>query len=94
LNDATVVLRRISELATANKKTAAVLGARAVVLGTFLEAVLPCLTTLQRAEVARSFRQGIEDAMSLMDDVAMPVEYHSTLLELTNAILASSARRQ
>jgi hypothetical protein len=70
-------------------KTAAVLGARAMVLGTFVEAVLPHLTPLQREEVAGSFRHGIEDAMALMDDVALPAECHSTVLELTNAILAA-----
>jgi hypothetical protein len=75
-----------------------VLGARAMVMGKFIDAVLPHLTTLQRAEVTRSFRQGIEEALSLMDDVALPAEYHSALLELTNAILATlgqgPARRQ
>jgi hypothetical protein len=74
------------------------LGARAMVLGKILEAVLPHLTTLQRVEVTRSFRQGIEEAMSLMDDVALPAEYHSALLELTKVILAAlgqeSARRR
>lgn len=30
--------------------------------------------------------------MSLMDDVALPAEYHSTLLELTNAILTALAQ--
>jgi hypothetical protein len=53
---------------------------------------------LQRVEVTRSFRQGIEEAMSLMDDVALPAEYHSALLELTKVILAAlgqeSARRR
>lgn len=69
-----------------------------MVLGKFLEAVLPHLTTVQRAAATRSFRQGIEDVMALMDDVALPAEYHSALLELTNAILAAlshePARRQ
>jgi hypothetical protein len=69
-----------------------------MVLGKFLEAALPHLTTLQRVEITRSFRHGIEDAMAQMDDVALPAEYHSALLELTNAILAElsqeSARRQ
>lgn len=37
----------------------------------------------------RSFRQGIEDVLSLMDDVVLPAEYHSALLELTNAIFAT-----
>jgi hypothetical protein len=34
--------------------------------------------------ISRSFREGIEDAMALMDDVALPAEYHSALLEFTN----------
>jgi hypothetical protein len=69
-----------------------------MVLGKILEAVSPLLATLQRVEVTRSFRQGIEEAMSLMDDVALPAEYHSALLELTKVILAAlgqeSTRRQ
>ena len=76
----------------------AVLGARTMVLGKFHDAVLPHLTPLQRVDVIRSFRLGIEDAMSRMDDVALPAEYHSTRLELTHAILATlsqgPARRQ
>jgi hypothetical protein len=80
LNDANEVLGQISELATANLKTAAVLGARAMVLSKLLEAVVPHLTTLQRAGVTPSFR-GIEEAMSMMDDVPLPAEYQSTLLE-------------
>jgi hypothetical protein len=47
---------------------------------------------LQRIEVTRSFRQGIEEAMSLMDDVPLPTEYHSTMLKLTNTIIAALDR--
>jgi hypothetical protein len=89
LDNANEVLGRMSELVTANMKTMSMLGARAMVLGKFLDAALPQLTTLQRAEVTRSFRQGIEDAMSCMDDVPLPSEYHSALLELTRTILAA-----
>jgi hypothetical protein len=60
-----------------------------MVLGKFLEVVLPHLTTLQCAEVTRSFRQGIEDVLSLTDDAVLPAEYHSALLDLTYAILAA-----
>ncbi len=60
-----------------------------MVLGKFLEAALPHLTTLQQVEIARLFRRGVEDAMSLMDDVVLPAEYHSALLQLTNSILAA-----
>ena len=63
-----------------------------MVLGKFLEAALPELTSLQRVEITRSFREGIEDALALMDDVALPAEYHSALLELTNSILAALSR--
>jgi hypothetical protein len=79
-------------LVVANTKTTSILGARAMVLGKFFEAVLPHVTTLQRVEITRSFRRGIEDAMSLMDDVALPADYHSALLELTNTILAALDR--
>jgi len=74
------------------------LGAQVMALGKFFDVTLPHLTTLQRGEIGRSFREGIEDAMSLMDDVALPADYHSALLTLTNAILAAlvheSATRQ
>jgi hypothetical protein len=85
-------LGKMSEVVTANTKAVSFLGARAMVLGKFLEAALPQLTPLQRVEITRSFRQGIEDALSLMDDVALPAEYHSALLELTNSILAALSR--
>jgi hypothetical protein len=63
-------------------------------LGKFHEAVLPYFTTPQRAAITTSFRQGVEDAMGLMDDVALPAEYHSALLELTNTILAPLGRER
>jgi hypothetical protein len=88
-NHVAEVTGRMAELVTANTRTVSMLGAWAMVLGKFLEAVLLHLTLLQRAEVARTFRNGIEDAMALEDDVALPAEYHSTLLALTNTILAA-----
>ena len=82
----------MAALVTSNTKAVSMLGARAMVLGKFFDAALPYLTTLQCIKVIRSFRQGIEDALSAMDDVALPAEYHSALLELTNAILAELGR--
>ncbi|MDH6147152.1 MULTISPECIES: hypothetical protein [Paraburkholderia] len=89
MDDANDALEQIAKLVTANTKTMSALGARVMVLGKFLAAALPHLTTLQRAGIARSFRQGIEEAMSLMDDVPLSADYHSALLELTNGILAT-----
>ncbi|MBC8725197.1 hypothetical protein F6X37_27560 [Paraburkholderia sp. 31.1] len=88
MDNANDALHRMCKLVTANTREMSVLGARAMVLGRFLDAASPHLTTQQRAKVATSFRQGIEEAMSLMDDVPLPAEYHSAMLELTNVILA------
>jgi hypothetical protein len=83
---------QIAELAAANSKIVAVLGARAMVLGKFHDTVVPYLTTSQRIAITRSFREGVEDAMALMDDVALSAEYHSALLEITNGILTVLAQ--
>jgi hypothetical protein len=93
LNTATDVLGRMSEFVTANTMAMSTLGARVMVLGKFLDAALPHLTVLQRAEVTRSFRLGIEDAMTQMDDVGLAAAYHSTLHELTNTILAALGQK-
>ncbi|HTR05773.1 MAG TPA: hypothetical protein VMJ11_03760 [Paraburkholderia sp.] len=92
MDDSNEELSRMRKLVTAYTKPMGALGARAMVLGKFFDVALPHLTTSQRCEISRSFRHGIEDAMSLMDDVALPAEYHSALLELTNAILAALVR--
>lgn len=90
LDDLKEALEGIDRLTSANTKKVSVLGARAAVLSKFLEAALPHLRTSQRAGIARSFRQGIEEAMSLTDDVCLPAEYHSALLERLNSQIPSS----
>lgn len=65
------------------------LGARVVVMSKLLDAALPHLTPLQRVAVEQAFRDGIEEAMAYVDDIAMPEQYHSTLLELTNQFLVA-----
>jgi hypothetical protein len=59
---------------------------------------LPQLTAAQCDEITRIFRHGVNDTMSITDDVEMPSAYHTALLEQTNALLAAleeqgSARR-
>ena len=92
MNDSNNAVTQMGKLTTANTKSIAILGARAMVLGTFFDVVLPHLNTSQRAQVTHSFRQGIEDVMSLMDDIALPGEYHSALLGLTNEIVAALSK--
>jgi hypothetical protein len=81
MNNPGEVLGQMSKVVTTNTKTMGVLASRAMVLGKPFAS--------QCVEISRSFRRGIEDAKSLMDDVALRAEYHSALLELTNTILGS-----
>ena len=80
-------LNHMSKIMTFNTNTTSLLGARAMVLSKFFDAALPQLTALQRSEVTRSFRNGITDAMSLMDDLELPDEYYSAMFQVTNTIL-------
>lgn len=72
MNNTNEVLGKMAGLVTTYIKAISMLGARAMVMGKFLEAALPQLTTSQRTEVARSFRQGTEKVLSSMDDVSCP----------------------
>lgn len=85
-NDA---IDQMSKFVTTNTKTVTLLGAQSMVLGKFFDAVLPQLTTTQRVETAEAFRQAIKEARLLMDELTLPVEYHTALLDLTNAILGT-----
>jgi hypothetical protein len=55
----------MTELEIANIKAIGMLEARATVLGTFSNVVLPTSRCCSKVEVARSFRHGVEDAMAL-----------------------------
>ncbi|MEC5406549.1 hypothetical protein VOM14_13415 [Paraburkholderia sp. MPAMCS5] len=68
------------------------IGARLVVLCKFVDAVLPQLSEAQCKLIGRSFREGIEDALSRTDDVAVPRAYHTTLLEQINILLTALER--
>jgi hypothetical protein len=48
-----------------------------MVVGKFLDSALSRRTGSLRVEVTRSFRLGIENALSMIDDLPLPAEYHS-----------------
>jgi hypothetical protein len=87
LNNTDALLQSLTTLVMSNGKAVSRFGAQVMVMRNFIDVALPHLTTTQRAEIAKAFRQGIENAMSLMDDISLPADYHSTLLEQTNALL-------
>ncbi|TKC78961.1 hypothetical protein FAZ69_31475 [Trinickia terrae] len=81
-------MEALRQASAKNVERVARIGAQVVVMSKLLDAMLPQLTLVQCVEVERAFRDGIEDAMACVDDIAMPGPYHSTLLELTNLYLA------
>jgi len=84
LDDALDLAKR---LVNENTHAISVIGARAIVLTKFLDAVLPYLTTSQSVMISNAFRQGLDEVLSLMDDVTVPPEHLAALLEMTNSIL-------
>jgi hypothetical protein len=63
------------------------LGAKNVVLVRLIDAVIPLLSTAQCRDAMAVFRETIEDVMALMDDQVLPPDYHSTILNETNACI-------
>jgi hypothetical protein len=61
--------------------------ARVAVVGALLISVLEHLPTAMRAGIAGSFREQIEDVLSLGDDRVMPEYFRSTLLTDVNRYL-------
>jgi len=69
------------------------LGGRLTVLYQFVGAALPQLSAIQRIEISRCFRTGIEDVLSHTEDIVLPAEYHEALVEQTHILLSALATR-
>jgi hypothetical protein len=63
MDNADEVPGQMARIVATHTKTVSMLGARSMVLGAFFDAALPHLASAQRAEVTRSFRQRIEEAL-------------------------------
>jgi hypothetical protein len=62
----------VSKAVDQSSKISALLGARVLVLGKFLEVVTPRLTDSQRNDVGREFSKGVEELVRLMDGMTLP----------------------
>jgi hypothetical protein len=87
MNDAGTLLNSLSLAVGSSTEALATLGAKFVVTARFIEAVLPTLTTGQRLETIQRFRNGVEDAMAMADDLYLPARYHEAFLEQVNTLL-------
>jgi len=80
-------LDSLTSLATINGITVVQHGARVAVVGALLMSVLEHLPTAMRANIAESFRERIEDLLSLGDDNGMSEQFQSALLTEVNRYL-------
>lgn len=81
------LLNEVVTLSKASGILAVEQGARLAVIGELLVATLAHLPMAMRADIVASFREGIEDLMSLSDDRSLPEKYHSALLTEVNRYL-------
>ena len=93
MNKTDVLLKSLTTLVASNGNAISSLGAKTVVLTKLIDATFPHLTASQCTAISKSFRNGIEDAMSLMDDLPLPADYHSAVLEQTNMFLIALDRK-
>ncbi|KHK49114.1 hypothetical protein PI87_27010 [Ralstonia sp. A12] len=88
-NSGTENVEAYKQVIASNAEAISRFGGRLAVLYKFTTAVLPQLDSTQRIEVARRLRAGVDDVMSLTDDIALPGEYHDALLAQTNILLTA-----
>ena len=67
-------------------------GARLLVIGEMLRAVLPELSLERRSAILRSFQTRVNAGRVATEDVALPDSYHSALLNEFNLFIQSLER--
>ncbi len=83
------LLKSFVSLTESNSEAVSRFGGRMVVLCKFVDAVLPQLSSAQCRAVIALFREGVDHALSLTDDIAIPAAYQDSILHQTNVLLAA-----
>lgn len=86
-NAGTLDAETYKRMIASNAEAISRFGGRLAVLYKFTTAVMSQLDPVQRIEIAKRLRAGVDDVLSLTDDIAVPNEYHDALLEQTNILL-------
>lgn len=80
-------LDSLSTLSKATGMSVVQHGARLAVMGELLVSILMHLPASVQTDIAGTFRDRIEELMSLSDDMSLPKQYHSALLTEVNRYL-------
>ena len=83
-----MLLHSMTALVSAHGKAISRFGASVVVMTKFVEAVLPQLSAAQIESTILAFRALLGEAMTVADDVLLPGDYRTTLIEQANMLLA------
>ncbi|HEY4803432.1 MAG TPA: hypothetical protein VIH96_12525 [Paraburkholderia sp.] len=83
-----MLLHSMTALVSAHGKAISRFGASVVVMTKFVEAVLPQLSAAQVERTIQAFRAHVGEAMAVADDVLLPGEYRTTLIEQANVLLS------
>lgn len=83
-----MLLHSMTALVSAHGKAISRFGASVVVMTKFVEAVLPQLSSAQIESTILAFRALLGEAMTVADDVLLPGDYRTTLIEQANMLLA------
>lgn len=83
-----MLLHSMTALVSAHGKAISRFGASVVVMTKFVEAVLPQLSAAQIESTILAFRALLGEAITVADDVLLPGDYRTTLIEQANMLLA------
>lgn len=64
-------------------------GARLLIVGEMLRALLPELSSQKRAAVSHRFRSRVDAVLAATDDIPLPEAYHTALLSEINMFIQS-----
>lgn len=87
------LINSLSVVVDSNMEAVAALGARFIVTTRLIDSMLPLLTTAQSLEAIQAFRDEVEEAMGIADDLYLPGHYHSAFMEQVNTLLTALSER-
>lgn len=85
----TATVAHVLSLADMHSDAIAQFGARLLVAGEMLRALLPELSSHERSAVSRRFLSRVDAVLAATDDIALPEGYHSALLNEINLFIQS-----
>lgn len=85
----TTTAAEVLSLASMHSDAIVQFGARLLIVGEMLRALVPQLSSQERAAVSRRFLSRVDAVLAATDDIALPEGYHTALLSEINLFIRS-----